>query len=127
MTRDFTFGATDCHVDMRTRGAVAIAEAWVIETDGGRRRLARFRAHDAERALALAALDSGAPVREAHEGARAGRRHVVTRIEEGPVVKRLRHDAAGWWLVSENEAYAPRPWPADAAVLGQVMWTGRSL
>ena len=51
----------------------------------------------------------------------------AVRTEDGPVVKRLRHDADGWWLVSENEAYAPRPWPADAAVLGQVMWTGRTL
>ena len=57
MTRELTVGATDCLVDVRTRGAVAIAEAWVIETDGSRRRLARFRAHDADRALALAALE----------------------------------------------------------------------
>ena len=51
----------------------------------------------------------------------------MTRIEEGPVVRQLHHDERGWWLVSENEAYAPRPWPADAAVLEQVMWTGRTL
>ena len=49
------------------------------------------------------------------------------RTEDGPIVKRLRHDEAGWWLVSDNREYAPRPWPAGAAVLGQVMWTGRTL
>ena len=51
----------------------------------------------------------------------------AVRTEDGPVVKRLRHEDDGWWLVSDNEAYAPRPWPRDAAVLGQVMWTGRTL
>ncbi len=56
MTRAFTFGATDCLVDVRTRGAVAIAEVFVVE-GGSRRRLTRVRAHDADRALALAALD----------------------------------------------------------------------
>ena len=52
------------------------------------------------------------------------------RTDDGPVVKRLRHDDDGWWLISDNEDQArfpPRPWPAAAAVLGQVMWTGRTL
>ena len=49
------------------------------------------------------------------------------RNEDGPVVKRLRHDEDGWWLVSDNKAYAPKPWPRDAVVLGQIMWTGRTL
>ena len=30
-------------------------------------------------------------------------------------------------VVSDNEAYKPIPWPRDAQVLGQVMWTGRTL
>ena len=51
----------------------------------------------------------------------------AVRTDDGPVVKRLGRDERGWWLVSENEAYAAHPWPADAAVLGQVMWTGRTL
>ncbi len=52
----------------------------------------------------------------------------AVRTEDGPVVKRLRrHDEDGWWLVSDNEDYTPRPWPRDAGVLGQVMWTGRTL
>ena len=58
------------------------------------------------------------------------------RDEDGPVVKRLRHDDDGWWLDSDNEetndqdgrrVYPPRPWPRGAEVLGQVMWTGRTL
>ena len=52
----------------------------------------------------------------------------AVRTEDGPVVKRLRrHDEGGWWLDSDNEAYQPVPWPTEAAVLGQVMWTGRTL
>ena len=44
-----------------------------------------------------------------------------------PVVKRLQRTEAGWQLVSDNRAYKPVPWPRDAQVLGQVMWTGRTL
>ena len=51
----------------------------------------------------------------------------AVRTEDGPVDKRFRREERGWWLVSENEAYAARPWPADAVVIGQVMWTGRTL
>ena len=46
---------------------------------------------------------------------------------DGPVVKRLQRDEDGWQLVSDNTAYTPVPWPRDARVLGQVMWTGRTL
>ena len=49
------------------------------------------------------------------------------RTEDGPVVKRLQRDEDGWQLVSDNKAYKPVPWPQDAVVLGQVMWTGRTL
>ena len=58
------------------------------------------------------------------------------RDAEGPIVKRLRHDRDGWWLDSDNEetneqsgqrVYPPRPWPQEAEVIGQVMWTGRTL
>ena len=61
---------------------------------------------------------------------RTVRRHnkiFAVRTEEGPVVKRLRRDEDGWWLVSDNPAHKPVPWPRDAQVLGQVMWTGRTL
>ena len=47
--------------------------------------------------------------------------------EDGSVVKRLQRTEDGWQLVSDNVVYTPVPWPRDAVVLGQVMWTGRRL
>ena len=65
---------------------------------------------------------------------RTVRRHnkiFAVRAEDGPIVKRLRHaDGKGWRLVSDNDnkhRYPTVPWPKDAVVLGQVMWTGRTL
>ena len=61
---------------------------------------------------------------------RTVRRHnkiFAVRTEDGPVVKRLQRDEDGWQLVSDNKNYKPVPWPQDAVVLGQVMWTGRTL
>ena len=65
---------------------------------------------------------------------RTVRRHnkiFALRAEDGPVVKRLRHaDGKGWQLVSDNDdkdRYPTVPWPKDAVVRGQVMWTGRTL
>ena len=62
---------------------------------------------------------------------RTVRRHnkiFALRAEDGPVVKRLQHaNGKGWRLVSDNDAYKPVPWPEDAVVRGQVMWTGRTL
>ena len=52
---------------------------------------------------------------------------VAVRAEDGPVVKRLHRTGDGWQLVSDNKAYKPVPWPNGADVLGQVMWTGRTL
>ena len=51
----------------------------------------------------------------------------AVRTNDGPVVKRLQRTDDGWQLVSDNPAYEPIPWPRDAQVLGQVMWTGRTL
>ena len=61
---------------------------------------------------------------------RTVRRHnkiFAVRTEDGPIVKRLQRTGDGWQLVSDNTAYKPVPWPRDAVVLGQVMWTGRTL
>ena len=49
------------------------------------------------------------------------------RTEDGPVVKRVLRIAGAWRLFSDNEAYRPLPWPAEGTVIGQVMWTGRTL
>lgn len=68
--------------------------------------------------------------------ARQPNRIFAIRDADGPIVKRLRLADDGWWLDSDNEEtneqsgqriYPPRPWPRDATVLGQVMWTGRTL
>ena len=61
---------------------------------------------------------------------RTVRRHnkiFAVRTDDGPVVKRLQRDEDGWQLVSDNTAYKPIPWPDGAVVLGQIMWTGRTL
>ena len=51
-------------------------------------------------------------------------------------VKRLRRRGGAWLLVSDNKArdketgeriYPDVPFPADAVVRGQVMWTGKTL
>ena len=60
------------------------------------------------------------------------RQHKIFAVltEGGPVVKRLRRDEDGWWLVSDHEdktAYPTLPWPKNATVRGQVMWTGKTL
>ena len=61
---------------------------------------------------------------------RTHRRHdriFVVRTEEGLLVKRLMHDNPDWLLVSDNTHYKPLPWPQETQVIGQVMWTGRTL
>ncbi len=56
---------------------------------------------------------------------------VVIRIGEELVVKRTINDGeAGWMLVSDNAdktTWPNRPWPNNAAVVGEVRWTERTL
>ncbi len=62
------------------------------------------------------------------------RRHVghiyVVRSADGLVVKRAGRDEAGaWQLVSDNpnkHLWPTRPWPPDAAVVGEVKWAART-
>ena len=56
----------------------------------------------------------------------AGRIFAV-RSDDSLQIKRLEHDNHDWLLVSDNEAYPPVPWAREAVVIGQVMWTGRTL
>ena len=57
----------------------------------------------------------------------AGRIFVV-RSDDGLQIKRLKHDNHDWLLVSDNdEEYPPVRWPEEAVVIGQVIWTGRTL
>ena len=54
----------------------------------------------------------------------------VVWTEDGLMVKRLIRDGDDWLLVSDNEdqeTYPPVPWPEDAIVRGEVMWTGKML
>ena len=60
------------------------------------------------------------------------RQHKIfaVRTVDGHVVKRLRRDEDGWWLVSDHEdkrRYPTMPWPREAVVRGQIMWTGKTL
>lgn len=67
---------------------------------------------------------------------RAGKVFVV-RVGDETLVKRLqRVRSGGWWLVSDNrgrdaetgrEAHPSRPFPLDGSIIGQVMWTGKTL
>ena len=70
--REFTFGDTPCAVVVRTRGATAIAEVFVIDDYGTRRPLTTVEGHDPDEALALAALELEGRFRAAHEGAGTG-------------------------------------------------------
>ena len=51
----------------------------------------------------------------------------AVRSDDGPLIKRLMHDNHYWLLVSDNKEYKPVKWPREAVVIGQVMWTGRTL
>lgn len=51
----------------------------------------------------------------------------MVRTSEGLLVNRVVKDAAGrWQLVADTREAAPRPWPDDAEVLGQVRWGTRT-
>ncbi len=56
----------------------------------------------------------------------AGRIFAV-RSDDGLQIKRLEHDNHDWLLVSDHKHYKPVRWPREAEVIGQVMWTGRTL
>ena len=46
------------------------------------------------------------------------------------MVKRAWRTREGWQLLSDNPdkgRYPTVPWPADAVVRGQVVWTGKTL
>jgi len=51
----------------------------------------------------------------------------VVRTNGGLIVKRAVKSGRGWELVSENPAVAPEPWPADAEVVGEVVWVAQTL
>ena len=76
-------------------------------------------------------IQDGAVILVDHQ--RTRRRHdrvFVVATDNGELVKRLRRNADGWWLVSDHadrDRYPATAWPAEAVVRGQVVWTGRTL
>ena len=52
----------------------------------------------------------------------------VVRTDDGLVVKRAgRGKDGGWQLCSDNPDWMPVPWSDDADIVGQVIWTVRTL
>ena len=76
-------------------------------------------------------LENGDAILVDHQRTRRLRGRIfVVHTEDGVVVKRLARDGDDWLLVSDNEdqqEHPPVPWPDDAKVVGQVLWTGRTL
>ena len=56
---------------------------------------------------------------------RNGRIYVM-RTEEGLVVKRVKQNAQGWWLMSDNPTWAPLFLSEDTDIIGEVRWTART-
>ena len=73
-------------------------------------------------------LHHGAMILIDHQRTRRLKNRIfAVRSDDGPLIKRLMHDNHHWLLVSDNEEYKPVKWPREAVVIGQVMWTGRTL
>ena len=52
----------------------------------------------------------------------------VVRTEDGLIVKRLRKDEDGdWLLVSDHPSWKPLPWSHTAEVIGEVKWMAKTL
>ncbi len=56
---------------------------------------------------------------------RNGRIYVMC-TEEGLVVKRVKQNAQGWWLMSDNPTWAPLFLSEDTDIIGEVRWTART-
>ena len=50
----------------------------------------------------------------------------VILTDNGLIVKRLELLGNAWHLKSDNPAWEQIAWPADAEIIGRVMWTARS-
>ena len=59
--------------------------------------------------------------RELHDG-----RIYVMRTEEGLVVKRVKQNAQGWWLLSDNPAWLPSFLNEETDIVGDVRWAART-
>ena len=54
-------------------------------------------------------------------------RTYVVRAGDGLIVKRAAKRGGAWVLASENPAVESKPWPADAEIVGEVVWVAQTL
>ena len=109
-------------------GHLALPEDWLARTciNPEQCRSLRVRGRSME-----PTLQAGARILVDPQRTRRLHGHIyVVWTEDGLAVKRLIRDGDDWMLVSDNEdqeTYPPVPWPEDAIVRGEVMWTGKML
>ena len=109
-------------------GHLALPEDWLARTciNPEQCRSIRVRGRSME-----PTLQAGARILVDPQRTRRLQDHIyVVWTEDGLMVKRLVRDGDDWLLVSDNEdqeTYPPVPWPEDAIVRGEVMWTGKTL
>lgn len=73
-------------------------------------------------------LEDGGWILVDHQSQELQRRRIfVVRTEDGLIVKRVDRQESGWRLCSDNPDYSPIDFPWGAAVIGRVVWTGKSL
>ena len=74
-------------------------------------------------------LSEGAPILvDRKRRRRIENRIFVVRTDDGLIVKRAGRDDGGkWQLLSEHPSWEPVPWPREAEMIGQAVWTARSL
>ena len=106
-------------------GCLAVQRTWLDRhrLDARQCAIVRMRGESME-----PTLNDGSTVlvNRAQRRRRSGRLFAV-RTDEGLVVRRLRKDlGGGWLLVSDHADGEPRPWPASAEILGQVRWATRT-
>ena len=112
----------------RVVGHLALPEDWLARTciNPEQCRSLRVRGRSME-----PTLQAGARILVDPQRTRRLHGHIyVVWTEDGLAVKRLIRDGDDWLLVSDNEdqeTYPPAPWPEDAIVRGEVMWTGKML
>ena len=106
-------------------GCLAVHRTWLERhrLDAAQCAIVRMRGESME-----PTLNDGSTIliNRAQRRRRSGRLFAV-RTDGGLVVSRLRKDAGGDWLLAgDHPDREPRPWPASAAILGQVRWATRT-
>ena len=120
-------GATrDGEVDgERVRGLAWFARAWLdrLNLNATRCAIIRVRGESMEPTLPDGcSILFGRDRRDRREG-----RIYVVRTGAGLIVKRAAKRGREWDLASDNPAVEAERWPADAEVVGEVVWVARTL